>query len=219
MSLSKNTLKMYKFYNSKFLEFGGTTEEYLNSLRVSHKTYNLIISILEHYHGKIDIKRKEIIYREHIPIIISKSDVIRIIDNTYNKKHKLLLLLIYMTGMRPSEIINLKCADINNNIITIIKSKNHPDPREIIIDDNLKDEINKYINKKQEYLFEINGKQMSIRGLQDAIKLSGKRANIDNLNPRSLRHAYATHFLTGNIFYIKQQLGHGGLGSTEIYID
>jgi len=220
MSLSKNTLKIYEFYNSKFLVFGGTVEDYLNNLQVSQGSYTVIKSALEYYHGKIDIKRKKVTSPPVIPVtVVSKSDIHQILISTHNKKHKLILILSYMVGMRPYEIINIKCLHINNNTITILKSKCHPEPRDITIDDYLKMEINEYINKDQNYLFEVNGRRMSIRGIQHLIKQAGNRVNIANLNARSLRHAYATHFLTGNIFHIKSQLGHHGLGATEIYID
>lgn len=226
--LTKNTLKMYKFYHNKFLESGQDVQSYLKTLRVSTSSFNVIKGALEYYDGKINIDRSDCkIYQSSASHdILFKSTIEEIINKTQNDKHRLMLMMIYHTGMRPSEVINIKCCDIdlNKRIIIINESKNHNDKRYIEIDDMLYNELKSfqrmlasfYLNR---YLFEVNSRPLSVVGIQHAIQLAGKRLKIDHFNARLLRHAYTTHFLTGNIKDIKQQLGHQSLSSTEIYID
>lgn len=219
--LSKNTLRMYEFYHKKFLESNKDIKTYLSELEASINTLKLVKCILKYYYGKIDDLKNDNTYVNNKHAILSVNDINTIIKTTTNVKHRFLIKFMYLTGMRPSEVINLKISDINldDKFIIIRKSKNHNNPRKILINDELKLELIKYINKNNVYLFQVSNRRMSIRGIQYAIRLAGDRVNIQHVNPLVLRHAYVTHNLSSNVKLIKQQLGHKSLGTTEIYMD
>lgn len=149
-------------------------------------------------------------------------------DPTYYKhtqmRNKLILIILYSTGLRISELIKIKIKDIDFSERTIlIKGKGNKE-RIVIFDNYTKEEIENYLKdrpKKSEYLIINNkGNSISSRYIQMMIKEYAKKANIiKNVTPHVLRHSYATHLLKKgvDIRIIQQLLGHSSIISTQIY--
>jgi integrase/recombinase XerD len=236
---SKQTSKMYLFYNNKFLAYiekspKDITEEdikdYLSnklSDERSNGTINLIKAALKFYYGQILGKQISIIKTprtvKKLPVVLSKKEMRQLLNNTNNIKHRLLIELLYSTGLRLSECANLTFSDLDleQNIGWVRKGKGSKD-RIFIISEKFKKDLINYINYKgfNGNIFKVNGKPMTSRGIQYIIKVSAKKAGIEkDIHVHTLRHSFATHLLENGVDIRKIQalLGHESLQTTQIY--
>ena len=121
---------------------------------------------------------------KRLPVVLTRQEIKDLIDNTDNIKHKLLIELLYSTGLRLSECINLQYSDLDLNDGTgwVRLGKGAKD-RIFIVSDMFKKDLIGYMEKTgtggKGYIFSVNGKKMSPRGMQHAIKVSALRAGID----------------------------------------
>lgn len=159
-----------------------------------------------------------------LPNVLSKEDIKRILDATENIKHKAVLSTIYSGGLRISELINLKIADIDSNrmMIRIKQSKGKKD-REVMLSVKLLELLRQYFIefKPKVYLFEgQDGGTYSSRSVQLVLKQNMLKARIKkHASVHTLRHSFATHLLESgtDIRYIQEMLGHNRLETTQIY--
>ncbi|NDK08789.1 tyrosine-type recombinase/integrase [Candidatus Gracilibacteria bacterium] len=159
-----------------------------------------------------------------LPIVLSNQDIIKIIEVTNNLKHKLLLSLSYASGLRVSEIVNLKVGDINLDELTIhIKGAKGNKDRITVFSQKLKNDLGKNIlyKEKNDYLIESErGGKLTERTAQIIFKNAMKKAGIKkDASFHSLRHSFATHLLENgtDIRYIQELLGHSSIKTTQIY--
>lgn len=139
-------------------------------------------------------------------------------------RDKVILALLYSSGIRVSELVNLITRDIDFNERTIrIRGKGDKD-RIVLFDNQTKNLIMEYIkirNSDCDYLFiNKNGKKLTSRYVQMMIKKYAKEAGIEKkVTPHILRHSFATHLLKNgvDIRAIQQLLGHSSLSTTQIY--
>ncbi|OED30596.1 site-specific tyrosine recombinase/integron integrase [Methanosphaera sp. WGK6] len=145
-------------------------------------------------------------------------------QNITRLRNKLILTLLYSTGLRVSELIKLKIRTIDEKERTIrVRGKGEKD-RIVIFDDNTLYLIHEYLDKRgveNEYLF-VSQKNhtLSSRYIQLMIKDYAKAAGITKkVTPHILRHSFATHLLKNgvDIRAIQQLLGHSNLSTTQIY--
>ncbi len=127
---SPRTVKTYLFYNQKFLAFikkepKDATEddirkylaEKMSSGEISTSSVSLMKAALKFFYddmlkkGIVNIKAPKITNK--LPVVLTRAEVRRLIDSTKNEKHRLMLLLLYSSGLRLSECINLKYGDID----------------------------------------------------------------------------------------------------------
>ncbi len=165
-------------------------------------------------------KRKE----NKLPKFLTKDEVKKILDATENLKHKAILTTIYSCGLRLSEVLELKIADIKTreNLLLIRQSKGKKD-RVVILSPLLLELLRNYYRtyKPKNYLFEgQNEEKYSERSVQQILKNALLKASV--ISPASvhtLRHSYATHLLENgtDIRIIKELLGHNNIKTTEIY--
>ena len=159
-----------------------------------------------------------------LPQVLSEQKVKNIIKISDNEKHKTLLMLGYAAGLRVSEIINLKVAEIDSDrmVINIKKAKGKKD-RTVMLSQHLLEQLRKYfkIYQPKKYLFEgQTNEQYSIRSAQLVFGAAKKKANIlQKGGIHSLRHSFATHLLEQgtDIRYIQELLGHNSVKTTERY--
>lgn len=242
-SFNNRTITSYTYYIEALLKHTGKSPKnhsaddiinYLEKLvteKKSRSTLNTAHSAFKYYfgqilnrkffapHGKIERAKLE----KKQPIILSEKEVEKIIKVTFNQKYKLLFELMYKTGLKPSEIVNIKIEDLDfiNNLI-IIKTDNS---RKIEINNNLTNELNKYINERSldNYLFNnSSGKKLSVRSIQNTFLLSLKRANIYKpANCYSLRHSFAMNLGKNgyNSKIIQEKLGHKLTTTSKKYIE
>ncbi len=138
-------------------------------------------------------------------------------------RDKLIVTLLYSSGLRVSELINLSVDNVNfeGKQLSIVGKNNS---RVILLDESTKQLIQKYLEKrtqKSNYLVvNKSGNPLTPRYVQLMIKKYGNESGIEKkITPHILRHSYATHlFEQGvNIKIIQQLLGHSNLSTTQIY--
>ena len=168
-----------------------------------------------------------------LPNVLSVDDMLKLLDinlcNMYDYRNKAMLELLYATGLRVSELINLKVEDVdldNDFVRTIGKGSKE---RIVPFNDYAEDALLKYINeyrpmffKKEvsEYLFLNNhGKVMTRQGFFKILKELAYEKGIKNISPHTIRHSFATHLLNGgaDLRSIQEMLGHSNLATTQIY--
>ena len=161
-----------------------------------------------------------------LPYILSKEDILKIIESTSTFKQQVLLLTIYVTGMRLNEIINLKIEDLDGSRlqIRVNKGKGNKD-RMILIPEYLLTVLRAYYKeyKPVDYLFNgiTKGRQYSPRALQLTMQQAKKTAGITRKGSiHTLRNCYATHHLEGgtDLVFLQEQMGHKNLRTTIRYI-
>ena len=142
-----------------------------------------------------------------------------------NFKHRLLLMMVYASGLRVSEVVNLKRRDIDTSrqAISIRAGKGRKD-RYSLVSDTVLNALAEYYHRYDvtDWLFSgaDPGKHLSIRSAQHIFEHALKRAKIEkDATLHSLRHSFATHLLeTGtDIRYIQELLGHASILTTERY--
>ncbi len=145
------------------------------------------------------------------------------IELTKNLKHKLIIELLYSTGIRLSELRNLRIRDLelDENILWVRKGKGAKD-RMVILSKKLSEELKEYTKNRDpnDFLFHGWHGQISSRAVQKIIKEAAERANIaKRVTPHVLRHSFATHLLESGVDIRKIQvlLGHSNLSTTQIY--
>ncbi len=158
------------------------------------------------------------------PVVLSKEEVIDLLRNTRNLKHRAALALMYSSGLRIGELLNLKIndIDIDRRQIFIRQSKGRKDRVVILAESFLPLLKNYYITYRPEYYF-IEGKpgiKYSGESVRSFLKQACKNANIKkHVTPHTLRHSYATHLLESGVDlrYIQALLGHSKPETTMIY--
>jgi len=130
----------------------------------------------------------------------------------------LAIMVIFSLGLRISEAINIKLADIKGDWIEIRGKGNKT--RILPIHPKLQEFIKKYLSlhPKNEYLFEKNGKKMSDHNLRYIIQKAFKKIGI-HATPHQLRHSFASHMLNkgARINDVSELLGHEFISTTQIY--
>lgn len=161
-----------------------------------------------------------------IPQILTINEVDRVLNNTNNIKHKALLSVLYYSGIRNSELLNLKIENINGDDFEIhiqlgkgSKDRIIPVPEETI---NL---LRVYFKtyKPKVYLFngQIKGSKYTSQSLQKVVKRAVRRARIlKTITPHSFRHSRATHLISNGVDVktLKEFLGHNSIKTTEAYL-
>lgn len=218
--------------------------EYLRKTNLSERSISRKISTLRTYYkfllinNKITINPLEFIttpkQAKKLPTVLSIEEVLSLLDikliDKYSYRNKAMLELMYSTGLRISELINLKMSnlDIESNLLKTIGKGNKE--RIIPIGDYATEYLLKYIynyrskfiNKSNsEYLFlSKKGTKMS---RQMFFKITQKIAQKKNIkikfSPHTLRHSFATHMLDygADLRTIQELLGHSNISTTQIY--
>ena len=164
--------------------------------------------------------------RKRMPAIISKSDFLRIINNENNLKHKCWLLLAFCSGLRVSEIASLKVEDLNskNHTILVKNAKEKKDRNTILPDIAIKilGLYCKINNVKSGYLFPgTKNCFMNEKTIINYFSVIKDDFNLnDNITFHSLRHSFATYFLSngGSLLTLQSMHGHTNLNTTTIYL-
>ncbi len=214
--------------NNDIIEYNNT---YILANKLSASYQNQIVNAIKLYFSTVQETKIEIekIHRPKrskvLPNVLSKQEVKQILNAHNNLKHKTMLSLIYSCGLRRSELLNLKPADIDSkrNIIIIRQSKGKKDriaPLSMKILEMLRTYYMGY--KPKTWLFEgaIVGEPYSEKSLQSVLKQALEKTNITKpVSLHWLRHSFATHLLESgtDLRYIQELLGHNSSKTTEIY--
>jgi integrase/recombinase XerD len=159
-----------------------------------------------------------------LPRVWSLKEVGLIIKHTYNLKQKTAISLMYSAGLRVSELVNLRYADLNRERMQIrIRNGKGKKDRYTILGKKTLVMLDHYIREytPDEYLFEGQfGGKYSATSVRNALKKSVELAKVSpHKGTHTLRHSFATHLLEAgtDLRYIQGLLGHNSSKTTEIY--
>lgn len=203
----------------------------LSSLRSFYKFLTEEKVILNNPFKNISNPKKD----KKLPDFLNYEEINKLFDSAdtatpLGLRNRCILELLYDTGIRVSELVNLKINDIefDKKIINILgKGKKE---RIVYYGDYLQEVLDKYINDSRKYLLNNklseylilnnNGSKITTRGVEYIIdKMVNEAAIKHKISPHVLRHTFATHMLNGgaDIKSIQQLLGHESLSTTGIY--
>jgi site-specific recombinase XerD len=162
-----------------------------------------------------------------LPAVMSAEEIKSLIDTVENVKHRTIIMLLYSSGLRVSEISKLKIADIDSKAmrIKVVQGKGAKD-RYTILSQQVLLELRAYyiIYKPTEYLFNgaAKGRPMSVRNVEHLVQKALIKIGLDNKNytVHTIRHSFATHLIDNgtDLHTLKELLGHSSLQTTMRYL-
>jgi site-specific recombinase XerD len=162
---------------------------------------------------------------KRLPTVLSKEDIARLIDAARNPKHRLMLMLLYSSGLRVGEVVRLRIDDIDveRGLVRVRDGKGGKD-RHTLLSSKALAVLRAYrdLFGCQRWVFEggRHGRHYTARSVQHVVQHCAIRAGIPRaVTPHTLRHSFATHLLEAgtDLRYIQELLGHGSSRTTEIY--
>ncbi len=206
-TVSRNLASIRSFYQYS-LNKGYITED---------PTYNL-------HSPKQDRKIPEILTPTEVDLLLSQPNI-----NEYKgARDKAMLELLYATGIRVSELIDLNVNDINYEIgfIALSGEQERVIPAGNVALNNLITYVNEYRNqvlkntKEMALFLNFQGKRLTRQGFWKIVKHYTKQTNINkSITPQTLRHSFAVHLLQNgaDLKSVQEMLGHSDISTTQIY--
>ena len=171
---------------------------------------------------------------KHLPKVLSESDIDKLLNiplnDAFSYRNKAILELMYASGLRVSELINLKVNDIDLNMALLKTLGKGSKERIIPIGDYALNYLKIYIKEYRDLLIKKNvndylflnnhGNKLTRQGLFKILnKLAREQGIKTELSPHTLRHSFATHLLNGgaDLRSIQELLGHSDISTTQIY--
>ena len=168
------------------------------------------------------------------PVILTTEEVNLLLEQPGGKtpkdiRDKAMLELLYATGIRVSELINLRMKDVNLSL-DYIQCKDSNNDRVIPFTKETKQALEDYINNArealcngdQDYLFtNCQGSPMTRQGFWKIIKYySGKAGIKKDITPHTIRHSFAMHLVNNgaDLKAVQEMLGHSDISTTQIYV-
>jgi integrase/recombinase XerD len=241
---SNHTLKTYSSMFEEFINYYNSYDtdkiderqittflRYLVTERkVSTSYQNQSINAIKFYYERVLGGQRKIYYIERpriektLPTVLSKEEVVAVLKNIKNLKHKTIIITIYSAGLRIGEVTRLKAGDIDSDRMQIFvrQSKGKKD-RYTVLSQKALDLLRQYHKeyKPKDFLFEgPTGGQYSYTSIQNILKAAIAKTNITkHTTVHTLRHSFATHMLEDgtDVRYIQSMLGHESSKTTEIY--
>lgn len=241
---SPSTLGTYKTFFTKFLcyfnlrdllsiqkdEIEGFLYKLIVREKLSESAQNQFINAIKFYYEQVenqprtyyDLQRPK--KNKTLPNVLGKEEIKRLLSSTKNTKHRAIMSILYSSGLRIGEIINLRVEDIRSKegYIFVTKGKGKKD-RRTLLSKKLIDLLRiYYVEYKPDYwLFEgTTGGQYTVSSIRKFFRKAIQRAKINPwATPHTLRHSFATHLLQQGVSlrHIQNLLGHSSSKTTEIY--
>lgn len=252
--LSKNTYESYKYNLIKICNFFNDYEltnlceddirTFIYSSKESSKTISHYITVFKSFYNYLldanqiqknpceNIKSPKTTRK--LPKFLSEEEIDKLLDIKCQKpidyRNKAMLELLYATGIRISELLELKLSNIYEDEAVIKVMGKGSKERIVPMGDITIKYLNLYINnyrgfilktKQSDYLFvNYNGSKMSRQGFFKILKQLCNECGINKeISPHIIRHSFATHLLNNgaDLRIIQELLGHENISTTEIY--
>lgn len=207
--------------------------EFLSGFKepATHSGYHSAIKIYYEHVAKVGIEKFKYIERprrnKKLPIVFSQEEIQKLFNACENTKHKVILALLYSTGMRRQELIDLKWSNIDRSrmIINIIQGKGKKD-RQVMLSPSVVPLLEKYHKEYRPKDYVLNG-QFPEKNLQyssaSVLQVVKQIASAAGLNKRAythlLRHCAFTHMVENgtDINLIQRLAGHSSVKTTNLY--
>jgi integrase/recombinase XerD len=253
--LSKNTVSSYKNDISSFLSWlnkkqinyqqvsGKNINEFISNLfnsGLKSSSINRKISSIKHFY--LFLSKKKIIkyspadeietpkQEKYLPISMSEDEVEKLLSSPNSnriieRRDKAMIEILYATGMRISELVNLKLTDVDFNRSVLKVFGKGSKERLVPYGEKAAEALDIYLRDRKrsdsKNVFLSNrGSQITRGAFWQRIKIYIKRENLkSSISPHTLRHAFATHLLNrgADLRSVQILLGHSDLSTTQIY--
>ena len=253
--LSKNTVSSYENDISSFLSWlnkkqinyqqvsGKNINEFISNLfnsGLKSSSINRKISSIKHFY--LFLSKKKIIkyspadeietpkQEKYLPISISEDEVEKLLSSPNSnriieRRDKAMIEILYATGMRISELVNLKLTDVDFNRSVLKVFGKGSKERLVPYGEKAAEALDIYLRDRKrsdsKNVFLSNrGSQITRGAFWQRIKIYIKRENLkSSISPHTLRHAFATHLLNrgADLRSVQILLGHSDLSTTQIY--
>ena len=204
---------------------------HLVSRGVSWDGFNQAVCALRFFYG-VTLGRSAMVERipyarklRHLPVVLSTDEVARFLAGVPNLKHRMALTTAYAAGLRVSEVVRLKIADIDSArmLLRVEQGKGGKD-RYVMLSPRLLAMLRRYwrAEEPRHWLFPGHNQSRSLNPsvLQGACRAARAAAGFDKpVTTHTLRHSFATHLLEAgtDIRTIQVLLGHNDLSTTTRY--
>lgn len=238
---SPKTIKTYlyglrEYFNFKKQAFAVFDEENIKNFLLScaqagtsAQSRNLFLNAIKFYYRNVVQIPTKIYVRsaksEHrLPEVLTKSEIDQILNVTTNSKHRTLLALAYGSGLRVSEIVNLRVQDVDLEqlVVTVRQGKGNKD-RISVLPEKIRPALKNCMLDKNhdDYVFiSERGGKITTRTAQKVFEHALQKSGIQkSATFHSLRHSFATHLLENgvDIRYVQELLGHQNIRTTQRY--
>lgn len=244
--LSDRTAKTYLYCVNRFLNWSKKdlgkiskkdVREFLNYLsdkRLSGNSLNTYHMALRFFFTQvlekrmwIDIKYSKV--PEKIQRFLTKEEVRKLLNAIPNWKHRLMIEFIYGSGLRVSELVNIKIKDLNlEKDYGFVRNGKGGKDRLIVIPFIVKEKIKNLIEieslDNESFIFSSNrGSRYNLKTIQQIVRKASKKAKLKDwkeIHPHTLRHSFATHLVeSGNsLNEVQSVLGHKSPETSMIYV-
>lgn len=160
-----------------------------------------------------------------LPLVLSRDEALKLIDAPTNLKHRTILTLLYVTGIRRNELLTLTFHDIDRQRKVIKVNGKGNKQREVSMPGTLLKLLVEYYKRHhpKRFLFEgfTPGLPYSSRSIVNIVKNAAIKAGIKKgISPHTLRHSFATHMLEKgvNLKRLQMLMGHNSIKTTSIYL-
>jgi len=222
LELSEITLEMVAQFKTELKTYGrhrcdNTVRNYICNLRMVLKYWKLRGEPCLDYELIPAPKREPVIpsylTADEVELMIQKSDRIRT---------KFVISMLYASGIRVSELVQLNRDTIQDGMFTVIGKGRKP--RIAFIDARSSFYLEKYLSQRKDRLDALivtkDGTRASASTIQLIVRNAAERAGIEKkVTPHTLRHSFATNYISnnGNIRHLADMLGHASLNTTAHY--
>ena len=253
--LSKNTVSSYKNDISSFLSWlnnkqinyqqvsGKNINEFISNLfnsGLKSSSINRKISSIKHFY--LFLSKKKIIkyspadeietpkQEKYLPVSMSEDEVERLLSSPnpnqiIERRDKAMIEILYATGMRISELVNLKLTDVDFNRSVLKVFGKGSKERLVPYGEKAAEALDIYLRDRKKsdsknVFLSNRGSQITRGAFWQRIKIYIKRENLkSSISPHTLRHAFATHLLNrgADLRSVQILLGHSDLSTTQIY--
>mgnify|MGYP001435031759 FL=1 len=253
--LSNNTVKAYEADISSFLQWLDNKDLKYNNLKEQHinqyisflfqrkmksASVNRKISSIKSFYIFL-VKRNFVKnsplndlvtpkQEKYLPESMSEAEVDKLLNspdvsNKIENRDKAMIEMLYATGMRISELVNLKITDVDMKRCVVKVFGKGSKERLVPFGETALDSLRSYLNEREqssskEIFLSNRGKKMTRVAFWQRVKVYLIRENLKNsISPHTLRHAFATHLLNrgADLRSVQLLLGHSDLSTTQIY--
>ena len=237
---SRRTIEAYEYINKTFLSkirkspkdiAKNDIIDYLVSLYDKNKasaTRHLTCSALKFYYETVLKRRFNLRHPKKsnkLSAVLAKDEILKMIGTSRNPKHRLLIELMYGSGLRVSEAVKIKIEDFDvERKVLLIRSGKGGKDRHANLSERFIEDFIRYAKNKSGYLFESSirhGMHISARTAESVVKNALRKTGIcKRAYCHTLRTSYATHLIENgvDISYVQKLLGHSRLSTTQAYI-